>query len=77
MLNSTTNPTPPVPTPGTPRWVWLLLILLIATLVAVIAGLLAYAGGATTPNAILTGGASYAGTVFLLLGLAHFLSGRG
>ena len=37
--------------------------------------MLAHAGSATVPNAILTGGAAFAGTVLLLLGLAHFLSG--
>jgi hypothetical protein len=60
---------------GTPRWVCVVLMLLAAALVAGAAGLLAYAGGATVPNAILTGGAAFAGTVFLLLGLAHFLGG--
>lgn len=59
--------------PGTPRWVRLLLMLLGAALVAGIAGLLAHAGGASVPNAILTGGTAYAGTIALLLGLAHYL----
>ena len=69
--------TPPAATPptSTPRWVWLMLILLAAALVAGVAGVLAHAGGATVPNAILTGGAAFAGTVLLLLALAHFLSG--
>ena len=71
----TVSPTPPAPS-GTPRWVWLLVILLTATLVAMIAGLLAHAGGAGIPNAIRSGGAAFAGTVVLLLALAHFLSGR-
>lgn len=52
-------------------------MLLTAALVAVIAGLLAHAGGASIPNAILTGGGAFAGTVILLLALAHFLGGRG
>lgn len=60
---------------GTPRWVWLLLILLTAALIAAVAGLLAHAGGASVPNAILTGGGAFAGTVALLLALAHFLGG--
>ncbi len=68
---------PPAATPptGTPRWVWLMLILLAAALVAGVAGVLAHAGGATVPNAILTSGAAFAGAVLLLLALAHFLSG--
>lgn len=77
MSDATTNSfaTPPS---GTPRWVWMLLILLIATLIAGITGLLAFAGGAGIPNAILTAGAAFGGTVALLLGLAHFLgTGRG
>ncbi|GAA0490664.1 hypothetical protein Ade02nite_23660 [Paractinoplanes deccanensis] len=53
----------------------MLLMLLVAALVAGTAGLLAKAGGATVPNAILTGGAAFAGAVGLLLGLAHFLTG--
>lgn len=59
--------------PQTPRWVWLLLMLLTAALVAMTATLLAHAGDADLPNAILTGGGAFAGTVALLLGLAHFL----
>lgn len=71
------HPVPPSAPSGTPRWVWVLLMLLTAALVAVIAGLLAHAGGASIPNAILTGGGAFAGTVILLLALAHFLGGRG
>lgn len=67
-------PRPPLPT-GTPRWVWMLLILLTAVIVSGAAGLLSYAGGASIPNAILTGGGSFAGAVALLLRLAHFLGG--
>jgi hypothetical protein len=72
MTDARTNSfaTPPG---GTPRWVWMLLILLIATLIAGIAGLLAIAGGADVPHAILTAGAAFGGAVALLLGLAHFL----
>ncbi|WP_433732509.1 hypothetical protein ACQP2Y_46880 (plasmid) [Actinoplanes sp. CA-051413] len=72
------TPVPPPAPSGTPRWVWVLLILLTAALVAVTAGLLAHAGGASIPNAILTGGAAFAGATGLLLGLAHFgAGGRG
>jgi len=75
-----THPTPASPTPpsastGTPRWVWMLLMLFAAALVAVIAGLLARAGGESIPDAILTGGTAFASTVLLLLGLAYFLIG--
>lgn len=74
--SSANGPVAPAP-PSTPRWVWVVLMLLSAALVAVIAGLLAHAGGASVPNAILTGGAAFAGTIGLLLGLAHFLGSRG
>jgi len=57
------------------RAVWIALILLCAAFVAVAAGLLAYAGGANVPTAILTGGGAYAGTVLLLLALAHYAVG--
>lgn len=65
----------PMPS-ATPRWVWVLVMLLTAALVAVIAGLLAFAGGATVPAAILTGGGAFASTIAVLLGLAHFLKGH-
>lgn len=70
---SSTGPRAPGSTPAAPRWMWLLLMVLTAALVAMTAGLLAHAGDADIPNAILTGGAAFAGTVALLLGLAHFL----
>jgi len=58
---------------GTPAWVWALVILLIATIVGGAAGLLAHASGQGVPDSILTGGAAFAGTVVLLLALAHFI----
>lgn len=67
-----TSTTPNAPTP---RAVWIAIILLSAALVAATAGLLAYAGGTNLPTAILTGGGAYAGTVLLLLALAHYASG--
>jgi hypothetical protein len=71
------NPTPPPAPTGIPRWVWLLLMLLAAALVAVITGLLAHAGAAGVPDAILTAGGAFAGTIALQLAIAYFLSGRG
>lgn len=75
------NTLTPHGTPGpakaahTPRWVWLLLILLTACLIGGVAGVLAYAGDSNVPGAILTGGGAFAGTVALLLGIAHFTRG--
>jgi hypothetical protein len=73
-----TSPTPP-PTPpagpaGTPRWVWMLLMLLTASLIGVGAGVLAHAGGADVPDAIFKGGAAFAGTTLLLIAIAHYVS---
>lgn len=77
-MSKTVVPAPyPAPTgaPRTPRWVWMLLILLAACLVGGVAGLLAHAAGSNVPGAILTGGGAFAGTVALLLGIAHFVGG--
>ncbi|GIE91574.1 hypothetical protein [Actinoplanes regularis] len=49
------------------------LMVLVATLVGGVAGLLAYAGGASAPNAILAGGAAFAPAISILLAVAHFL----
>jgi hypothetical protein len=68
------NPTTAPPTPPS-RAVWIAIILLTATLIAAAAGLLAYAGGAKVPTAILTGGGAFAGTVFLLLALLAYATG--
>jgi hypothetical protein len=68
------TPTPPGTGPST-RNLTLILILITAAFVAAVAGLLAYAGGALVPTAILTGGGAYAGTVALGLAIAHYASG--
>lgn len=60
---------------GTPRWVWVLLIMLVAIIIGGTAGLLAYATDSSVPSAILTGGSAFAGAVALLLGIAHFMGG--
>jgi hypothetical protein len=59
------------------RTVTSLLILLAGAVVAGAAGLLAYAGGATVPNAVLAGGGAYATAVFLGLALTHYAAGGG
>jgi hypothetical protein len=67
--------TSPASATGTSRAVWIALILLTAALVSTAAGFQAWAGGANVPTAILTGGAAFAGTVGLLLALAHIATG--
>ena len=79
MIDRST-PIPPLPTmpptsprqPGVPRWVWVVLMLLTAGIIAGVAGLLSYAAGNNIPAAILTGGGAFAGTVALLLAIAHY-----
>ncbi|PRY32906.1 hypothetical protein [Pseudosporangium ferrugineum] len=63
--------TPTVSSPSS-RWAWLLLMVLTAGVVSGVAGLLSRAGGSNVPGAVLTGGAAFAGTVGLLLGVAHW-----
>ena len=80
-MNAITNPpsaslTPAVPPPQTPRSVWIALVLIVATLVGAGAGLLAHAGGANIPTAVLTGGGAFAGTILLLLALLNYALGR-
>jgi ABC-type transport system involved in multi-copper enzyme maturation permease subunit len=60
--------------PEVPRWVWVLFIVLIAVIISGLAGLLSFAAGNNVPAAILTGGGAFAGTVALLLAIAHFAS---
>jgi hypothetical protein len=59
----------------TSRIVWVALIVLGGLFVGSAAALLAYAGGAVVPNAILLGGTGFTGTVLLLLTLVRFLAG--
>jgi predicted branched-subunit amino acid permease len=47
-------------------------MLLASTFVGVVAGILSHAAGNNVPGAILTSGAAFAGTVGLLLALAHY-----
>ncbi len=61
---------------GTPRVVWIVLIVLTAVIVGGIAGLLAHADGTSVPGAVLIGGGSFAGTVLLLLAIANFVDGH-
>jgi hypothetical protein len=65
----------PTSPPSATRPLWLGLFLLTAAIVAGVAGLLAAAGGANLPSAILTAGGAFAGTIAVLLALAHFAGG--
>jgi hypothetical protein len=56
------------------RPLWLALFVLAGTMIGGCAGLLAAAGGANVPTAILTGGATFAGAIGLLLAVSHFLA---
>ncbi|MEU4238702.1 hypothetical protein [Actinoplanes sp. NPDC026619] len=50
----------------------MLLILLAAGAISGVAGFLSHAAGNNVPAAILTGGGAFAGTVGLLLAIAHY-----
>lgn len=58
--------------PPPSRWTWLLVMVLAAGIVSGLAGLLSHAAGSNLPGAVLTGGAAFAGTIGLLLGVAHW-----
>jgi hypothetical protein len=62
----------PTLAPPASRWAWLLVMVLTAGLVSGMAGVLSHAAGNNVPGAVLTGGAAFAGTVGLLLGVAHY-----
>ncbi len=68
-------PASPRPPAGIPRIGWILVFSLTAIIFGGTAGLLAHAGGALVPGAILTGGAAFAGTLGLLLAVAHYAGG--
>jgi hypothetical protein len=80
MAMDTTATGPPQsstpPPSGTPRSVWIALILITAVIAGMGAGLLAFASGAHVATAVLTGGGAFAGTVLLLLALFNFASGK-
>jgi hypothetical protein len=64
------------PTPArVPRWMWALVIVLAAALVAVLAGLLVRGYGATVPTAVLVGGSAFGATVLLLMKIGSFVEG--
>jgi hypothetical protein len=71
-LSTDTSTTPN--RPGVPRWRWVLMMLLAAGIVSGIAGLLSHASGSNVPASILTGGGAFAGTLGLLLAIAHYAS---
>ena len=74
---SSRTPNPPAPSPpSTPRWVWVIVMLLTAGIAGGISSLLSHAAGNNVPAAILTGGGAFAGTVGLLLAIAHFACGK-
>ncbi|MFI7600870.1 hypothetical protein [Actinoplanes sp. NPDC049681] len=53
---------------------WLALILLTASGIAVAAGLLSWLGGLNPPTAILTAGGAFSAATFLLLALQQYLA---
>ncbi|MEV6347617.1 hypothetical protein [Actinoplanes sp. NPDC051851] len=58
------------------RWMPIGFMLLTATGVSGVAGMLAHAAGNNVPAAILTGGGAFAGAAGLLLAIAHYARDR-
>lgn len=67
--------TPPSSPDRVLRWTLLMVIVVASAFSAVGAGLLARAGGAPTPIAILTGGGAFVTVTGLLLRIGNFLEG--
>lgn len=74
--NSVSNSPVPSGVHPVPRWMWVLVATSPACNVGMIAEVVAYAGGINIWNAILTGGAAFAGAVALLLNFISFIAGR-
>ena len=55
------------------RHLWAALFVLTAAAAGGVAGMLSAAGGAPTPDAVLTGSGAFASALLLLLAIAHFL----
>lgn len=84
-VNRNTGSTPPDALPGPAqaamprpsyRGPWMAIIALTATLVGAASGLLAWAGGANPPNAILVAGATLGGTAALIFAAFNFHDGQ-
>ena len=67
--------TPPSSPDRVLRWMVVVVIVLVSALFAVGAGLLARAGGASVPIAILTGGGAFVTVTGLLLSIGNFVVG--
>lgn len=72
MVNRSAEKLAPAPDAGAARRRLITLMLLTATVVSGVAGLLSHASGNNVPGAVLTGGAAFAGTLGLLLAVAHY-----
>jgi hypothetical protein len=59
----------------TSRAVWMAIITIAAAVVALATYLVMSAGGSSPADAILTSAGAFAGTVLVLLAIAHFLTG--
>jgi hypothetical protein len=62
----------PAPRVSSTRRRWMTLMLVTATAVSGVAGLLSHAAGNNVPGAVLTAGAAFAGAFGLLLAVAHY-----
>ncbi|MEV4283673.1 hypothetical protein [Actinoplanes xinjiangensis] len=75
LSESSERSAPPVRRPA-PQPMAVLFVLVAATVVSGIAGLLSHASGSNVPGAVLTAGGAFAGAVGLFLAIAHYVSAR-
>ena len=64
---------PPYPRTAAPPHLLIILFGLISVIVGLVASLLAWGDGRSVPAAILYGGGAFAGTIALLVAVAHYL----
>ncbi|MGW0594481.1 hypothetical protein [Streptosporangium sp. NPDC002607] len=57
------------------RFLWAAIIVIIAVIIGVAGGTLAWMGGASAPNAVLAGAGGFGASVALMLAIAYFLDG--
>jgi hypothetical protein len=72
----TEQPAGPPHQAGIQRWALVLIMVLVAAAISGVAGLLSHAAGNNIPAAILTGGGAFAGSLGVLLAIAHYADAR-
>ena len=55
------------------RFLWMAIITIVAVIAGVAGGTLSWLGGASVPNAVLTGAGGFGAAVLLMLAIVYFL----